>query len=44
MTWPPKFRPDVPQKYDGFTNPIEFLQVYGTAIQVAGGAEKFMAN
>jgi hypothetical protein len=24
-TWPPKFRPHLPEKYDGTTNPSEFL-------------------
>jgi hypothetical protein len=31
-TWPSKFRPHLPEKYDGTTNPSEFLQVYVTAI------------
>jgi hypothetical protein len=26
-TWPPKFRPHLPEKYDGTSNPSEFLQV-----------------
>ena len=29
---PSKFRPHLPEKYDGTTNPSEFLQVYVTAI------------
>jgi hypothetical protein len=37
MSWPPKFRPHLPEKYDGITNPSEFLQVYVTAITAAGG-------
>jgi hypothetical protein len=24
-TWPPKFRPHLPEKYDGTSNPLEFL-------------------
>jgi hypothetical protein len=36
-TWPSKFRPHLPEKYDGMSNPSEFLQVYVTAITVAGG-------
>jgi hypothetical protein len=36
-TWPSKFRPHLPEKYDGTTNPSEFLQVYVTAITAAGG-------
>ena len=30
VAWPPKFRPHLPEKYDGTTNPSEFLQVYVT--------------
>jgi hypothetical protein len=36
-TWPPKFQPHLPEKYDDTSNPSEFLQVYVTAITVAGG-------
>jgi hypothetical protein len=36
-TWPSKFRPHLPEKYDGTSNPSEFLQVYVTAITAAGG-------
>jgi hypothetical protein len=25
MVWPPKFRPHLPEKYDGTVNPVEFL-------------------
>ena len=32
VAWPSKFRPHLPEKYDGTTNPSEFLQVYVTAI------------
>jgi hypothetical protein len=31
-SWPPKFRSHLPEKYDGTSNPSEFLQVYVTAI------------
>ena len=44
VKWPHKFRPDVPDRYDGQSNPAEFLQVYSTAVQAAGGDEKVMAN
>jgi hypothetical protein len=43
-TWPPKFRPHLPEKYDGTTNPSEFLQVYVTAITVAIGGTAVMAT
>ena len=42
--WPPKFRPALPKGYDGSSNPIEFLQLYTTSIQAAGGDDKVMAN
>ncbi|WVZ83909.1 hypothetical protein U9M48_031004 [Paspalum notatum var. saurae] len=42
--WPPKFRPHLPEKYDGTTNPSEFLQVYVTAISTAGGDDAVMAS
>jgi hypothetical protein len=34
-SWPPKFRPHLPEKYDRTSNPSEFLQVYVTAITTA---------
>jgi hypothetical protein len=43
-SWPPKFRPHVPQKYDETSNPSEFLQVYVTAITAAGGNTTVMAT
>jgi hypothetical protein len=43
-TWPPKFWSHLPEKYDGTTNPSEFLQVYVTAITAAGGDTAVMAT
>jgi hypothetical protein len=43
-TWPSKFRPHLPEKYDGTSNPSEFLQVYVTAITAAGGDTTVMAT
>jgi hypothetical protein len=43
-TWPSKFRPHLPEKYDGTSNPSEFLQVYITAITAAGGNTAMMAT
>jgi hypothetical protein len=43
-SWPPKFRPHLPEKYDGTLNPSEFLQVYVTAITAAGGNTTVMAT
>jgi hypothetical protein len=43
-SWPPKFRPHLPEKYDGTSNPSKFLQVYITAITAAGGNTTVMAT
>jgi hypothetical protein len=43
-SWPPKFQPHLPEKYDGTTNPSEFRQVYVTAITAAGGNTAVMAT
>jgi hypothetical protein len=44
VSWPPKFRPHLPEKYNGTSNPSEFLQVYVTAITAAGGNIAVMAT
>jgi hypothetical protein len=43
-SWPTNFRPHLPEKYDGTSNPLEFLQVYVTTITVAGGNTAVMAT
>jgi hypothetical protein len=43
-TWPSKFWPQLPEKYDGTSNPSEFVQVYVTAITTAGGGTTIMAT
>jgi hypothetical protein len=43
-SWLPKFRSHLPEKYDGTSDPSEFLQVYVTAITVAGGNTVVMAT
>jgi hypothetical protein len=43
-SWPPKFQPNLLEKYDGTSNPSEFLQVYITAITAAGGNTAVMAT
>jgi hypothetical protein len=43
-SWPPKFRSHLPEKYDGTSNPSEFLQLYITAITAAGGNIAVMAT
>jgi hypothetical protein len=44
VVWPPKFRPHLPEKYDGTVNLEEFLQIYSTSILTVGGNEVVMAN
>jgi hypothetical protein len=44
VTWPSKFRLHLPEKYDGTSNPSEFLQVYVTTITAAGGDTAVMAT
>jgi hypothetical protein len=43
-SWPSKFRSHLPEKYDGTSNPSEFLQVYVTAITATGGNTAVMAT
>jgi hypothetical protein len=42
--WPNKFKPDIGTRYDGTTNPVEFLQLYVVAVQAARGDQRAMAN
>src|SRR3954462_3369834 len=44
VAWPGKFKPDLPSRYDGTTDPAEFLQVYELGIEAASGDQKVMAN
>ena len=39
VTWPGKFKPDLPT-----ADPPEFLQLYELGIEAANGDEKVMAN
>jgi hypothetical protein len=32
VVWPDKFKPDIGTRYDGTTNPVEFLQLYVVAV------------
>jgi hypothetical protein len=43
-SWPPKFWPHLPEKYDGTSNLSEFLQVYVTTITTAGGNTAVMVT
>jgi hypothetical protein len=44
VVWPDKFKPDIRARYDGTTNPVEFLQLYVIAVQAARGDQRAMAN
>jgi hypothetical protein len=44
VTWSPKFRPHLSEKYNRTINHAEFLQIYTTTILAAGGNEAVMAN
>ena len=44
VTWPGKFKLDLPPRYDGTTDSTEFLQLYELSIKAANGDEKVMAN
>jgi hypothetical protein len=40
VIWPPNFKPSVIDKYDGSTNPVEWLEVYQLAIKATEGTCK----
>jgi hypothetical protein len=42
--WPAKFKADNIDQYDGSSNPEEFIQVYQTVIEAAGGDDWVKAN
>jgi hypothetical protein len=44
VTWPPRFHPHLPKKYDGSVNAVKFLRIYITAILSADSNEAVMAN
>jgi hypothetical protein len=44
VRWPLNFKPSGIKKYDGSTNPAEWLEVYHLAIEVTGGDSYVMAN
>jgi hypothetical protein len=44
VVWPPNLCPELPRRFDGTANPIEFLQLYIVSIQAAGGGDRCMAN
>jgi hypothetical protein len=44
VAWPPRFRPDTGARYDGTSDPVEFLQQYAASVRAAGGDGHVMAN
>nr|AAN09865.1 putative polyprotein [Oryza sativa Japonica Group] len=44
VRWPERFRPRAIKKYDGSTDPEEFLQVYSTVLYAAGADDNALAN
>ena len=44
VTWPVRFRPIIPMKFESNANPKEFLAIYSTTMVAAGAYEKVMAN
>jgi hypothetical protein len=44
VCWPLNFKPLGIKKYDGSTNPAEWLKVYQLAIEAIGGDSNIMAN
>jgi hypothetical protein len=44
IVWPDKFKAEHIYKYDGSSNPEEFIQVYHTVIEAAGGDDRVKAN
>jgi hypothetical protein len=44
LVWPKKFKVGHIDKYDGSSNPEEFIQVYHTVIEAAGGDDRVKTN
>ena len=44
VQWPRKFRPEMPPRYDGTTDPMIFLLAYEETLLGAGGDDRVMAN
>ena len=44
VAWLGKFKPDLPPRYDGTTDPTEFLQLYELSIEASHGTQWVMAN
>ena len=44
VQWPPKFKPEMPPRYDSAADPTAFLMAYEEAVLEAWGDDKVMAN
>jgi hypothetical protein len=44
VAWPNKFKSGPIDKYDGSSNPEEFIQIYHMVIEAAGGNDWVKAN
>jgi hypothetical protein len=44
VIWPEKFKARHINKYDGSSNPEEFIEVYHTVIEAVGGDNRVKAN
>ena len=44
VIWPDKFRPRPIEKYNGTTNPKEWIQIYEMVIKAASGDDYVKAN
>jgi hypothetical protein len=44
VVWPEKFKARHIDKYDGSSNPEEFIQIYHTVIEAAGGDDRVKTN
>jgi hypothetical protein len=44
VQWPAKFKAGHIDQYDGTINPEEFIQVYQTVIEAAGGDDRVKTN
>jgi hypothetical protein len=44
VQWPDKFKTGNIDRYDGSSNPEEFIQVYQTIIEATGGDDRVKAN
>jgi hypothetical protein len=44
VRWPDKFKTDIINRYDGSSNPEEFIQVYQTIVEAAEGDDRVKSN